>query len=145
MVTRSIRRVCLGEECVRGTHARACAPFNRYPPPISRKIVQTPAVSPTLLTLPSVRNANHKIEYYGGYENVARRLHLGYNYEDELLYQERVRDDLQLQNEKYGKVRERNLEQQRNKLAKLRVRLQTKRAEHEREIKLAAGLRRRGS
>ncbi|CAN0189876.1 unnamed protein product [Scytosiphon promiscuus] len=86
-----------------------------------------------------------QIEYYGGYENVARRLHLGYNYEDELRYQERVRDDLQLQNEKYGKVRERNLAQQRNKLAKLRVRLQTKRAEHEREMKLADGLRRRSS
>lgn len=82
-----------------------------------------------------------QIEYYGGYENVARRLHLGYHYEDELRYQEKVRDELRVQNEMYGKVRERNLEKQRNKLAKLKVRLHVKRMNYEREMKLADGLR----
>lgn len=74
---------------------------------------------------------------------MARRLHLGYHYEDEQQYQERVRDELKVQNEEYGKVRERNLEQQRNKLAKLKVRLHMKRVNHEREMKLANGLHRR--
>lgn len=84
-----------------------------------------------------------QIEYYGGYENVARRLHLGYHYEDERQYQEKVRDELKVQNEKYGRVRELNIEQQRNKLAKLKVRLHMKRVNQEREMKLADGLRRR--
>lgn len=88
-------------------------------------------------------HSSTQIEYYGGYENVARRLHLGYHYEDELQYQEKVRDELKLQNEMYGKVRERNLEKQRNKLAKLKVRLQMKRMNFERERKLADGLRQR--
>lgn len=87
--------------------------------------------------------ARAQIEYYGGYENVARRLHLGYHYEDELRYQEKVRDELKAQNERYGKVRERNLEKQRNKLAKLKVRLHMKRMSYEREMKLADGLRKR--
>lgn len=68
-----------------------------------------------------------QIEYYGGYENVARRLHLGYHYEDERQYQQRVRHELKVQNEEYGRLRERNLEEQRNKLAKLKMRLQMKR------------------
>lgn len=84
-----------------------------------------------------------QIEYYGGYENVARRLHLGYHYEDELRYQEKVRDELKAQNDRYGKVRERNLEKQRNKLAKLRVRLRNKRVKFEREKSLADALRKR--
>ncbi|CAM9953916.1 unnamed protein product [Ectocarpus sp. 6 AP-2014] len=83
-----------------------------------------------------------QIEFYGGYEHVARRLNLGYHYEDELQYQDRVRDELKLQNEEYGKTREAHLAKQRNKLAKLRVRLQSKRAKYERELKLADGLRR---
>lgn len=83
-----------------------------------------------------------KIEFYGGYEHVARRLNLGYHYEDELQYQDKVRDELKLQNEEYGKMREMKLAKQRNKLAKLRVRLQSKRAKYERELKLADGLRR---
>lgn len=74
---------------------------------------------------------------------MARRLHLGYHYEDELRYQEKVRDELKLQNEMYGKVREQNLEKQRNKLAKLRVRLHMKRMDYERRMKLADGLRQR--
>eukprot|EP00903_Cladosiphon_okamuranus_P006240 g6125.t1 len=84
-----------------------------------------------------------QIEYYGGYENVARRLNLGYHYEDELRYQEKVRDELKVQNEMYGKARELNLEKQRNKLAKLKVRLHMKRMNFERERKLADGLRQR--
>lgn len=135
-------------EFVRATQACVlCAPSKpTLNLPLSRPSKHQPHPQPLILLSPPFQtNANHKIEYYGGYENVARRLHLGYNYEDELLYQERVRDDLQLQNEKYGKIRERNLAQQRNKLAKLRVRLQTKRAEHERQMKLADGLRRSNS
>lgn len=71
---------------------------------------------------------------------MARRLNLGYHYEDELKYQEKVRDELKVQNERYGKIREQNLAQQRNKLARLRMRLQKKRLKFEREIKLADGL-----
>lgn len=82
-----------------------------------------------------------QIEHYGGYEHVARRLNLGYHYEDEVKYQEKVRDELKLQNERYGKIREQNLERQRNKLAKLKVRLHKKRLNYEREMKLADGLR----
>lgn len=74
---------------------------------------------------------------------MARRLHLGYHYEDELRYQEEVREELKVQNEMYGKVRERNLETRRNKLAKLKVRLHMKRMNYEREKKLADGLRQR--
>lgn len=82
-----------------------------------------------------------QIEYYGGYEHVARRLNLGYHYEDELKYQEKVRDELKVENERYGKIREQNLERQRNKLAKLKVRLHKKRLNYERQMKLADGLR----
>ena len=53
---------------------------------------------------------------------MARRLHLGYHYEDELRYQEKVRDELKVQNEKYGRVRELQLEQQRNSIQQERDR-----------------------
>lgn len=69
---------------------------------------------PTLtLPLPAVI----QIEFYGGYENVARRLHLGYHYEDEAVYQENVKEAMRERNERQRVLRQKILALQQQKQA----------------------------
>lgn len=57
-------------------------PFNPPPPP---PLSFTPAAD-----LPRTPYHPAQIEHFGGYENVARRLHLGYHYKDETEYQHKI-------------------------------------------------------
>ena len=58
-----------------------------------------------------------QIEFYGGYENVARRLYLGYHYEDEAAYQEKVKQAMCERNERQQVLRQKILELQQQKQA----------------------------